>query len=75
MSGHGDGSTKAGALQREAGMMKLERLIAERETVEIEPLSIATKELLARYERLYTGAISATCFASSACSSRLCRAI
>jgi regulator of RNase E activity RraA len=47
-----------GTLQREAGMMKLERLIAERETVDIEPLPVPTKELLERYERLYTGAIS-----------------
>lgn len=45
-------------LQQEAGMMKLERLIAERETVSADPLPVPDKELLARYEALYTGAIS-----------------
>lgn len=47
-----------GALQREAAMMNLERLIHEREVVDIPPLSIPDGELLARYEQLYTGAIS-----------------
>jgi len=46
------------ALQREARMMNLEALIHDRETVEIIDLPIATPDLLARYERLYTGAIS-----------------
>lgn len=50
--------TDAGALQREAAMMHLENLIAERETVEIAPLEIDGLELLSRYEALYTGAIS-----------------
>ena len=47
-----------GALQREAAMMKLERFIAERELIDDVALSIPGDELLARYERLYTGAIS-----------------
>ena len=47
-----------GALQREAAMMNLERLIVEREVIDIPPLSIPDGELLARYETLYTGAIS-----------------
>ena len=38
--------------------MKLERLIAEREPLALAELSIGAKELLARYERTYTGAIS-----------------
>lgn len=38
--------------------MKLEKLIATRETVSTRPFPIATKELLTRYEQLYTGAIS-----------------
>jgi 4-hydroxy-4-methyl-2-oxoglutarate aldolase len=46
------------ALQREAAMMRLEKLIAERETHEIIPLPIPEEEILGRYERLYTGAIS-----------------
>lgn len=46
------------ALQKEAAMMKLEALIAEREVHELAPLSIPDDELLARYEKLYTGAIS-----------------
>lgn len=45
-------------LQREAQMMKLERLIAARETVSTAPFPVADDELLARYERLYTGAVS-----------------
>lgn len=47
-----------GLLQREAKMMKLEKLIAARETVSTKPFPIPAKELLARYEQLYTGAIS-----------------
>lgn len=48
----------ANTLQREAAMMNLEALIAEREVVDIPPLPIPEDELLARYERLYTGAVS-----------------
>ncbi len=51
-------SGDAGALQREARMMKLEKLIADRETVDIVPLPLADDEILARYEQLYTGAVS-----------------
>mgnify|MGYP003876782639 CR=1 FL=1 len=47
----------AGLLQREATMMKLEKLIASRESVSTKPFPIPVKELLARYERLYTGAV------------------
>ncbi|MCC6354363.1 MAG: RraA family protein [Verrucomicrobiae bacterium] len=45
-------------LQREAKMMKLEKLIAERERIPDKPFPIPAKELLKRYEQLYTGAIS-----------------
>ncbi len=38
-------------------MMKLEKLIASRESVSTKPFPIPVKELLARYERLYTGAV------------------
>lgn len=51
-------SQPAGLLQKEAKMMKLEQLIAARETVSTQPFSIPVKEMLARYEQLYTGAIS-----------------
>lgn len=44
-------------LQREAKMMKLERLIAQRESVSTKPFSIPVEELLARFEKLYTGAV------------------
>lgn len=47
-----------GALQHEARMMKLERLIAEREDTTQIPLTVPGPELLARYEQLYTGAVS-----------------
>lgn len=46
-------------LRREVGMMKLDALIAAREHVAAEPLPIPVKEMLGRYEKLYTGAISA----------------
>jgi len=45
-------------LQKEAKMMRLEKLIAAREGVSTQPLPMPVKELLARYERLYTGAIN-----------------
>ena len=44
--------------KKEVGLMKLEKLIAEREGVSTKPFPIPVKELLARYEQLYTGAIS-----------------
>ncbi len=44
--------------QKEAKMMKLERLIAEREGVSSEPFPVPVPELLGRYEQLYTGAIN-----------------
>ncbi len=46
------------AYKREVGMMKLEKLIAERESISTKEFPIPVKELLARYEQLYTGAIS-----------------
>ena len=46
------------AYKREVGMMKLEKLIAERETISTKPFPIPDEELLTRYEQLYTGAIS-----------------
>ena len=45
-------------LQREAKMMKLERLIAQRESISTAEFPVPVKELLQRYEQLYTGAIS-----------------
>jgi regulator of RNase E activity RraA len=47
-----------GLLQKEAKMMKLEKLIALREGVSTQAFPVPVKELLARYEQLYTGAIS-----------------
>ncbi|MEX2382669.1 MAG: RraA family protein [Opitutales bacterium] len=46
------------AYKREVGMMKLEKLIAEREQISTVEFPIPVKELLSRYEDLYTGAIS-----------------
>jgi 4-hydroxy-4-methyl-2-oxoglutarate aldolase len=45
-------------LQQEAKMMKLEKLIAQRESISDKPFPVPVKHLLARYEQLYTGAIS-----------------
>ena len=47
-----------GLLQKEAKMMKLEKLIAQREAVSTKEFPVPVKELLSRYEQLYTGAIS-----------------
>lgn len=46
------------AYKKEVGMMNLEKLIAEREGVSDKPLSIPPKELLSRFEQLYTGAVN-----------------
>lgn len=48
----------ADQLRAEVGMMKLEKLIEARETVSDAVLSIPEKELIARYEKLYTGLVS-----------------
>ena len=45
-------------LQKEAKMMNLDNLIAERETISTKPFPVPVKEMLSRYEQLYTGAIS-----------------
>lgn len=44
--------------QKEVGMMNLEKLIQTREVVEDVPLALPVKELLSRYEDLYTGAVN-----------------
>lgn len=53
-----ESGTDAGALKREGMMMRLDELIAERESTELARLTIPDLELLSRYEKLYTGAIS-----------------
>lgn len=44
--------------KKEVGMMNLEKLIEVREHIPATTFPIPTKELLARYEKLYTGAIN-----------------
>jgi len=44
--------------KKEVGLMNLEKLIQSREKVPNEPFPIAEKELLARFEELYTGAVN-----------------
>ena len=44
--------------KKEVGMMNLEKLIAERENISNHRFSIPEKELLSRFEQLYTGAIN-----------------
>ncbi len=46
------------AYKKEVGMMNLEKLIAARESISTKEFTLPVKELLARYEQLYTGAIS-----------------
>ena len=44
--------------KKEVGLMNLEKLIQAREEYEIAPFPIPDKELLERYEQLYTGAVN-----------------
>ncbi len=44
--------------KKEVGMMNLEKLIAEREGISIKSFPIPDKELLSRFEQLYTGAVN-----------------
>lgn len=44
--------------KKEVGLMNLEKLIATRETIPTTPFSIPVKELLGRFEQLYTGAVN-----------------
>jgi 4-hydroxy-4-methyl-2-oxoglutarate aldolase len=44
--------------KKEVGMMNLEKLIASREGVSIATFPVPDKELLSRFEQLYTGAIN-----------------
>ena len=46
------------AYKKEVGMMKLEKLIAQRESISTKEFPVPVKELLQRYEQIYTGAIS-----------------
>lgn len=49
---------KQNLFRKEAKMMKLEKLIAARESVSTKRFPVPVKELLGRYEQLYTGAIN-----------------
>lgn len=51
-------NTTIDAYKKEVGMMDLEKLIALREGISTQELSIPAAELFTRYEQLYTGAIS-----------------
>ena len=53
-----DETKQPNLFQREAKMMKLDKLIALREAVSTKEFPVPVKELLQRYEQLYTGAIS-----------------
>jgi 4-hydroxy-4-methyl-2-oxoglutarate aldolase len=46
------------AYKKEVGMMKLEALIEAREGVSTKPFPVPDKEMLTRFERLYTGAVN-----------------
>src|SRR5438128_1519981 len=50
--------TSSAQFQKEVGMMNLEALIAERETISEKSFPIAESELLHRFEQLYTGAVN-----------------
>lgn len=44
-------------LKKEVGMMKLEKLIEQRESISSQPFPIPLPELLQRFEKMYTGAV------------------
>lgn len=44
--------------KKEVGMMNLEKLIEERESFVLQPFPIPDKEVLVRFEKLYTGAVN-----------------
>lgn len=44
--------------RKEVGMMNLEKIIADRETISTKVFPIPDKELLLRFEQLYTGAVN-----------------
>lgn len=46
------------AYKKEVGMMKLEKLIAERESISTKKFPVPVKELLQCFEQLHTGTIS-----------------
>src|SRR5680860_920143 len=48
----------SGQYKKEVGMMNLEKLIEVRENISKKKFSIPEKELLVRYEKIYTGAIN-----------------
>lgn len=58
MSAPKNPNTDIEAYKKEIGMMNLEKLIATREHVSTREFPIPVKDLLSRYEQLYTGAIS-----------------
>jgi len=61
--------------RKEVGMMNLENLIAERETISNTEFPIPNKELLHRFEQLYTGAVNDVlrefCFLNQALPNRI----
>lgn len=58
MSSPKNPNTDIEAYKKEVGMMNLEKLIAAREHVSTCEFPVPVKELLSRFEQLYTGAIS-----------------
>jgi regulator of RNase E activity RraA len=54
-NGYGEASAN---FRKEVSMMKLERFIAERETISTATFPIPDNELLSRFEQLYTGAVN-----------------
>lgn len=55
MNNNSNGSEQ---FRKEVGMMNLEKIIAERETISTKTFPIPDNELLSRFEKLYTGAVN-----------------
>ena len=61
--------------RKEVGMMNLEKIISERETISVSTFPISDNELLSRFENLYTGAVNDVlrefCFLNQALPNRI----
>jgi len=53
-----NGTNGSEQFRKEVGMMNLEALIADRETISLNPFPIPDNELLTRFEALYTGSVN-----------------
>jgi regulator of RNase E activity RraA len=70
-----DNNKGSDQFRKEVGMMNLEKIISERETISVSTFPISDNELLSRFENLYTGAVNDVlrefCFLNQALPNRI----